>query len=202
MAQLGFYVNLERCIGCRSCEATCDVTWNTPVGVSWRRVGTVEGGDFPDFHRIFLSLACNHCDLPVCAWACPTRAYTKRETDGVVLVDPDRCIGCKMCIWACPYGAPQFDPVRRVVTKCHFCLPRLEKGQPPMCVETCPYEALDYGPMDELLRRYPGAQRTAPLFPDPGMTRPNVLFQVPEDLPADTRRVDPIGRLAREAEVR
>lgn len=196
MTQLGFYIDLERCVGCRSCEASCDVTWGTPVDVAWRRVGTLEGGDYPDFKRFFVSMACNHCDVPVCAWVCPTRAYTKRESDGVVTVDPTKCIGCKLCIWACPYEAPQYDPARKVVSKCHFCSPRLAEGKAPRCVESCPYEALDYGPMDDLLRRHPGARRTAPGLPDPGMTRPNVLFHLPDELPGELRRIDFVQRLA------
>jgi DMSO reductase iron-sulfur subunit len=193
--QLGFHVDLRKCVGCRSCEAACDVTWDTPTSVAWRRVGTIEGGDFPAFSRLFLSISCNHCDIPACATACPVKAYTKRKEDGVVVVDSSKCVGCKLCTWACPYGAPQYDPETKVVSKCHFCLPRQAEGRPPRCVETCPYGALDYGPMDELLRRHPEAQRTAPLFPDPSLTRPNILFTVPKDLPEEMRRVDIFGRL-------
>lgn len=194
--RLGFYVNLERCVGCRTCEAACDATWQTPVDVSFRKVGTLEAGSFPTFQRLFTSLACHHCDIPVCASVCPTNAYTKRRSDGVVIVDPDTCIGCKMCTFACPYGAPQYNEAAGVVTKCHFCQPLLDEGGAPRCVESCPYGALDWGPMDELIRRHPTAARTAPFFPDPDVTRPNILFDVPDDLQPDIRRVDEFQRLA------
>lgn len=195
VSQLGFYVNVDLCVGCRSCEAACQVSWGSPPGIPWRKVGEVEGGDFPRVAQLFLSLACNHCEVPVCALSCPTKAYTKRD-DGVVLVDPGRCIGCKMCTWACPYGAPQYDPQTRVVTKCHFCQPLIDAGGAPRCVTSCPYDALDWGPMDELLRRHPNAQRSAPHFPDPEMISPNILFELPVDMPVQTRRVDAIQRLA------
>jgi DMSO reductase iron-sulfur subunit len=191
---LGFYVNVERCVGCRTCEAACDVSWGTPAGVSFRKVGTIEAGDFPDFSRMFMSLACHHCDEPACKTACPTNAYTKRD-DGVVLVDSDQCIGCKMCTYACPYGAPQFDADRGVVSKCHMCQPLIDAGGEPACVSSCPYGALEWGDLDELLRKHPRAQRTAPHFPDPARTRPNILFELPEDMPDDTRRVDVLQRL-------
>jgi anaerobic dimethyl sulfoxide reductase subunit B len=193
--KLGFHVNLEKCVGCRSCEAACDTTWETPLDVSFRTVGTFEGGDFPAFQRLFMSMACNHCDIPACATSCPTNAYTKHP-DGVVTVDPDVCIGCKMCTFACPYGAPQYDKAAGVVSKCNFCKPLIDQGGEPSCVSSCPYDALDWGPMDELLRRHPTAQRTAPFFPDPSITRPNILFDVPDDLMPDIRRVDSFQRLA------
>ena len=196
MTRLGFYVNLARCVGCRTCEAACDLAWGTPVDVSFRRVGTVEGGEFPAAQRLFLSLACHHCDMPACASACPTNAYSKRDEDGVVIVDTDRCIGCKMCTYACPYGAPQYNEAAGVVNKCHFCQPLIDQGEAPRCVESCPYDALDWGPIDDLLRRHPTAQRSAPFFPDPDMTRPNILFDVPADAPSDLRRVDSHQRLA------
>lgn len=196
MTRMGFYVDLNRCVGCRTCEAACDLAWGTSPEVSFRQVGTVEGGQFPDARRMFLSLACHHCDEPACAEACPTNAYVKRDDDGVVIVDTDQCIGCKMCTYACPYGAPQYDEAAGVVRKCHFCQPLIDQGEAPRCVESCPYDALDYGPIDDLLRRHPTAQRSAPFFPDPSMTRPNILFDVPEDAPTDLRRVDRHGRLA------
>jgi anaerobic dimethyl sulfoxide reductase subunit B (iron-sulfur subunit) len=196
---LGFYVNIDRCVGCRSCEAACDVSWGTSPDVSFRQVGAFESGDFPSFVERFLSLSCHHCETPLCMLSCPTNAYSKRD-DGVVTVDPDVCIGCKMCTWACPYGAPQYDPATRVVTKCHFCQPLIDEGGEPRCVSSCPYDALDWGEMDELVRRHPNAQRSAPHFPDPNLTQPNILFEMLEDLPGDTRRIDGTQRLAERAE--
>jgi anaerobic dimethyl sulfoxide reductase subunit B len=195
MSRLGFYIDLRKCVGCRTCEAACETTWDTPVGVSYRRVGTLEAGEFPAFQRLFMSLSCNQCDVPVCANVCPTKAYTKDE-DGIVTIDPDVCIGCKNCTFACPYGAPQYDKAAGIVRKCNFCKPLLAEGGAPACVTSCPYGAMDWGPMDELIRRHPTAQRTAPFFPDPDLTRPNILFDVPDDVLPDIRRVDDFQRLA------
>ncbi|GGI03580.1 4Fe-4S dicluster domain-containing protein [Egicoccus halophilus] len=197
--RLGFYVNLDKCVGCRTCEAACDQTWETPIDVSFRKVGTLEAGDFPDVTQLFMSLSCNHCDMPACASACPTGAYTKRD-DGIVLVDQDVCIGCKMCTFACPYGAPQYDKKLGKVSKCNMCAPIVDEGGIPACVESCPYDALDWGPMDELYRRHPTAQREAPFFPDIDITRPNILFDLPAELPDDLRRVDGTDRLAESRE--
>ena len=75
----------------------------------------LESGDFPDVTRLFVSMACNHCDDPVCLKGCPTRAYTKHAEYGAVLQDPDTCFGCGYCTWVCPYNAPQLDPVLGVL---------------------------------------------------------------------------------------
>jgi anaerobic dimethyl sulfoxide reductase subunit B len=194
-SRLGFYVNLEKCVGCRTCEAACDITKETPTDVSFRKVGTLESGDFPDVMNMFVSMACNHCDMPACASACPTGAYTKRD-DGVVIVDPQVCIGCKMCTFACPYGAPQYDKKKGTVSKCDMCAPRIDAGGEPACVSSCPYGALDWGPMSELYRRYPTAVREVPFLPDVDITRPNILFDLPADMPDDLRRVDVLAKLA------
>lgn len=120
-----------------------------------------------------LSLSCNHCENPVCAEACPTQAMHKDE-NGIVSVDPDRCVGCRYCEWNCPYGAPQFDPERKKMTKCDFCRDYLEQGLPPSCVAACPCRALDYGEYDELLKRYGEQAAIAPL-PGPELTRPHFI---------------------------
>jgi len=90
-----------------------------------------------------------HCGIPFCAEVCPTKAIYKRMEDGLVTVDPDRCIGCKMCLTACPFGIPQFGRDGKM-KKCDFCLDRLEKGQNPACMNVCPTRALHAGSLDEI----------------------------------------------------
>jgi NAD-dependent dihydropyrimidine dehydrogenase PreA subunit len=92
-----------------------------------------------------LSLACNHCDTPACALGCPAAAYDRDEKTGAVLLDPEKCIGCRYCSWVCPYDAPKFDDSRGVMTKCTFCAPRLAEGGQPACTAACPTGALSLG---------------------------------------------------------
>jgi anaerobic dimethyl sulfoxide reductase subunit B (iron-sulfur subunit) len=153
--QLGFYLELDRCIGCRSCEIACK-QWHGlepkvagETGPRWRRVIRTERGTFPYVKVINLSLACMHCAKPPCEAACPTGAISKRTGDGIVVVDQDKCIGCYYCFSACPFGVPQFDE-DGIMQKCDFCLDRLEQGQKPVCELTCTAEALHTGTMEEL----------------------------------------------------
>ena len=105
-------IDLDRCTGCHACEAACSEKNENPAHLAFRSVGYVEGGSFPDYKRMNISMACNHCDDPVCLKGCPTRAYTKHTEYGAVLQDPDTCFGCGYCTWVCPYNAPQLDPPR------------------------------------------------------------------------------------------
>jgi anaerobic dimethyl sulfoxide reductase subunit B (iron-sulfur subunit) len=153
--QLGFYLELDRCIGCRSCEIACK-QWHGlepkvagETGPRWRRVIRTESGTFPNVKVINLSLACMHCAKPPCEAVCPTGAIIKRAEDGIVVVDRDKCIGCYYCFSACPFGIPQFDE-DGIMQKCDFCLDRLEQGQKPVCELTCTAEALHTGTMEEL----------------------------------------------------
>lgn len=165
-----FYFNSELCTGCKACMIACIDKHNLNKGVLWRRVLEYSGGEWlpvgdayeQNVFAYYVSLSCNHCENPVCAEACPTQAMHKDE-NGIVSVDPDRCVGCRYCEWNCPYGAPQFDPERKKMTKCDFCRDYLEQGLPPSCVAACPCRALDYGEYDELLKRYgeQAAHRTA-----------------------------------------
>jgi DMSO reductase iron-sulfur subunit len=188
--QHGFHFTADNCIGCHACEAACSEKNDLPAHISFRSVGYVEGGSYPDFRRVNISMACNHCDDPVCLKGCPTRAYTKFAEYGAVLQDPDICFGCGYCTWVCPYNAPQLDPVKGEVSKCNMCVDRLEVGLKPACVSACLAGALDFGVIETAPERRQQTKLAIPGFPDPGITHPNIRFQQTRDLPREMRRTD------------
>ena len=156
--QRGFYIDTGICMGCYSCTAACK-NWNSvapPVtavpgtqGPKWRRVTTVESGEYPDARIVNVSLSCMHCGKPACMGVCPAGAISKRADNGIVVVDKTRCIGCHACAGACPFGVPQYGE-DGTMQKCNYCLDRVLDGQEPACVESCPPGALRAGTMDEL----------------------------------------------------
>lgn len=141
--QYRFHFDMTKCIGCKCCEVACNEQNNNPADIRWRRVGEMEGGEYPFTKRFHLSMGCNHCLDAACLNGCPVDAYTKNPVTGIVLHDPDVCIGCQYCTWNCPYGVPQFNPERGVVGKCDLCTGRLEQGQEPACVNACPQGAIE-----------------------------------------------------------
>jgi len=163
--QMGFYFDQTRCTGCFTCIVACK-DWNdVDAGpASWRRVVTTEKGNCPNLFVAFLSTACYHCVQPACVSACPVGAISKRELDGVVVVDREACLGkdnCDMCLQACPYDTPQFGAEENAkMQKCHFCLDRLAEGKKPVCVDACPMRAMDAGPMEELRAKYGDIRET------------------------------------------
>lgn len=169
MTQMGFTIDLERCVGCQSCVIACKAENGTPPGVHWMRVLETELGEYPDARRTFTPVRCNHCAHAPCVEACPTGAVVKRD-DGIVYVDSSVCVGTMACLTACPYYVPvRFDggdgyfgaeltpyeetkyAAFRVGTaqKCHFCYHRIDAGRPPACVEACPADALQFGDLDD-----------------------------------------------------
>ncbi|MGH1470922.1 MAG: DmsC/YnfH family molybdoenzyme membrane anchor subunit [Cellvibrionaceae bacterium] len=188
--QHGFYFNADNCIGCHACEAACSEKNGNPAHISFRSVGYVEGGTYPDFKRMNISMACNHCDDPVCLKGCPTRAYTKHLEYGAVLQDPDTCFGCGYCTWVCPYNAPQLDPVEGQVSKCNMCVDRLEEGLKPACASACLGNALDFGVVEELPKNREQNLTHLPGFPDPDITHPNIRFQQTKTMPNEVSRTD------------
>lgn len=139
----GFTLDLARCVGCGACVVGCRTENRLPAGVSWRRVLQVNRpriGGGPTFH---LSVACHHCQNPPCVKACPSGALDKTDT-GLVLLESDRCIGCRYCEMACPFGAPSFDVQAGIMTKCHLCHHRLAESISPACVAACPTKALEF----------------------------------------------------------
>ncbi len=188
--QHGFFFTADNCIGCHACEAACSEKNENPAHLAFRSVGYVEGGSYPDYKRMNISMACNHCDDPVCLKGCPTRAYTKHVEYGAVLQDPQTCFGCGYCTWVCPYNAPQLDPVQGQVSKCNMCVDRLEVGLKPACVSACVGNALDFGVIESVPGNREQARAEIPGFPDPAITHPNIRFQQIKQLPDELTRTD------------
>lgn len=183
--QLAFYIDLSTCVGCRACQVACKDKNNLSVDVTWRRVIDYGGGawvvrpefgGYPQPNNVYaysLSKSCMHCENPACVQVCPTQAMHKRD-DGIVLVNQDLCIGCRYCQWACPYGAPQFDEKKGVMTKCDFCQDLLAQGQNPVCVDSCPMRAIEYGELAELRAKYGTVNAVEPL-PPASFTSPSLV---------------------------
>lgn len=182
--QLGFFVDSASCSGCKACQAACQDKHDLPAGMRWRRVYEIGGGGWRREGDAWasavtaynLSLACNHCEDPLCLKGCPSGAIAKREEDGIVEIDPAKCLGCRYCEWVCPYGAPQFDPSAGVMTKCDFCTDELAEGNAPVCVTACPMRALAFGKIEDLRRTLEGTPDLPPL-PSSSITRPALVIK-------------------------
>lgn len=148
MSQKGFYFDETKCYKCHSCQVACKMWNGVEIGPNWRRVVKVEEGKYPNVRKINVSLACMHCGKPACVAACPVKAISKRESDGIVLVDQSKCMGCGFCTWACPFNAPQRGNDGKM-QKCTFCDDRPE-GMPRACEEVCPNKAIISGYMEDL----------------------------------------------------
>jgi len=180
--QIGFYFDQTRCTGCGTCQVACKDWHDLPAGPeNWMRVLYTERGKFPDVFVSYLISPCYQCLDSVCVPACPVDAISKREEDGVVVVDSQACLGkeeCDVkCLKACPYDVPQFGPEPgSKMRKCSFCLDRWIGKKLPVCVEACPTRALDAGPLDELEANY-GNIRRAEGFTYSERSKPAVVFK-------------------------
>lgn len=174
----GFYFDMTRCIGCRTCQVACKDRHDLhEVGPRPRRVETLECGEYPSvalFHHV---MSCNHCENPACVANCPTAAMYKSE-EGVVLHDDSRCVLCRNCMTVCPYGAPQHDTVADMIVKCDSCKDLRDAGHEPNCVAACPMRAIEFGDLDEL-RAAHGSDlvNELPYLPSAEYTHPNVLIK-------------------------
>ena len=178
--RFGMVVDLRKCTGCRACTVACKAENVTPPEVSYNVVLEQETGTFPNVRRMFMYKPCFHCSNPPCTPVCPVAATWKREGDGIVVIDYDRCIGCRYCLTACPYGSRFIDlgltftdppqPYETTTSpeygqnrvrgrnrspvgnarKCHFCIHRVYEGMLPACAETCIGRAIHFGDLDDL----------------------------------------------------
>jgi len=139
-----FIFSKNRCVGCQACSVACVNENGRQAAGQWKKVYNSNPSHFPLLPLFYLSLSCNHCDAAPCMQSCPTRAYSRDTSTGAVLHHPEKCIGCKICTWACPYDAPVYHPQQGIIEKCTFCQPRLKEGLKPACAHQCPVGALDY----------------------------------------------------------
>jgi formate dehydrogenase iron-sulfur subunit len=152
-----FLFDATRCIDCRACMVACSVENKIPVDKTRIWVaGLGLMGEFPNLERASMVYHCMHCNEPDCLSACPVGAYSKR-LDGPVVYDPKKCIGCRYCMNACPFGVPHFDWDKGLIDgafidKCTLCTQRIDIGLEPACVATCPTDALKFGERDDLLK--------------------------------------------------
>ncbi len=182
MSQMGFYFDQTRCTGCYTCVVACKDWHDIPAGCGGLlRLKTIEKGEFPRPFVAYLITACYHCVNPPCVSACPEQAIVKRESDGIVGVDLEKCTGntvChQLCLEACPWEAPQFGTEAGAkMLKCDLCSGRLEQRRPPVCVEACPMYALEAGPIEELKKK-PKAELKAAGFVYSRRFKPSIVFR-------------------------
>lgn len=174
-------VDLRKCVGCHACTVACQNENNLALGERWTkvlRVGPI--GEYPNLTSYYMPMPCMHCQDAPCVDGCPTGASYSRE-DGIVLVNEDKCVGCKFCMVVCPYGVRQFNEQKGIVEKCKMCYERLDAGQVTRCTETCQLKARYVGDLDDPNSEisYLIAKHNAqPLYPELG-TKPSVYYILP-----------------------
>ena len=176
MARYGMAIDTKRCVGCNACTTACKMANNVPDDIFWTRALTKGGdevdtpaGTFPNLSMRYYTVGCQHCENPACVKACPVGATYKDPETGIVRQDYDRCIGCRMCMAACPYtGVRSFnwqepknqmgfaigdadapEHQKHTVEKCTFCYQRTSKGETPACMDLCPARARHWGDLDD-----------------------------------------------------
>jgi carbon-monoxide dehydrogenase iron sulfur subunit len=148
-------INIERCMGCHSCELACAVAHSASRDL----IQTIQNGEKPGsriaieaYENKAIPIHCHHCELATCMVVCPSGAIHRKGEKEPVLIDTEKCIGCKMCVQACPFGMIILNPEGKGVLKCDFCIERLEEDLEPACVQACPSKALLFVEDNEINR--------------------------------------------------
>ncbi|MDB4533952.1 4Fe-4S dicluster domain-containing protein [Vicingaceae bacterium] len=144
----GWFIDTRRCFGCHGCEVSCKSENDVPLGNYIRQTIYQDVGDYPKVARMFLPMACQHCEDAPCIKGCPCGAL-KKGIGGTVVVDYETCCGHGTCVEVCPYGAIYMDPVAKQAVKCHNCYHRLEHDMEPACAATCPSDAIYFGDLND-----------------------------------------------------
>lgn len=170
-------IDTVRCVGCMDCVVACKTENQVPEGFNRDWIAYDVTGTFPTLHMEIRSERCNHCDDPPCVSCCPTGASHVHDVGGVVLVDADKCIGCKGCVASCPYGARFIHP-DGYADKCTFCIHRVEQGLQPACVSVCPTHCMHFGDLDDPnsdVSQLLASRKHHVLMPDAG-TKPRIFY--------------------------
>ena len=189
--QYSFEIDLDACSGCKSCVAACHSLNGLDEGEIWRNVGLLTGGD--EFNPVVqhVTSACHHCLEPACMHGCPVNAYEKDSETGIVEHLDDQCIGCKYCMFMCPYDVPSYSASKGIVRKCNMCVDRLRAGEAPACVQACPSQAIKIRKVNvETVKQQTSTagptNRIISGAPDSSLTHPTTRFltqrPVPENL--------------------
>ena len=189
--EYSFEIDLDACSGCKSCVAACHNLNGLDEGEIWRNVGLLTGGDELNPVVQHVTSACHHCVEPACMHGCPVNAYEKDAETGIVEHLDDQCIGCKYCMFTCPYDVPSYSPAKGIVRKCNMCVDRLRVGEAPACVQSCPSQAIKIRKVsvDTVKQETSSAGPTNRIIagaPDSSLTHPTTKFltkrPVPENL--------------------
>ena len=151
MSRYCLVTDLDKCIGCHACEVACKNENDVALGVYWNHLIQVgPHGTFPELEQYWLSLQCQQCENAPCIEVCPTGASFREDETGYVMVDTDACIGCVLCLTACPFGARQIDEDAGIVRKCTLCHELTADGSDvPACVHNCNCGARFFGDFDD-----------------------------------------------------
>jgi Fe-S-cluster-containing dehydrogenase component len=177
MARFGMAIDTRKCVGCMDCVVACKTENDVPDGYCRDWIGQRLEGTMPALRLTITSERCNHCDAAPCVSCCPTGASHVSDFGQLVLVDSEKCIGCKACLASCPYGARFIHP-DGYADKCTFCVQRLTQGLQPACVAVCPTRCMTFGDIDDPeseVSRLVSSRRHFVLKPEAG-TKPRIFY--------------------------
>lgn len=190
--QLGILINLDKCVGCNSCIIACkqettfvygDELGKLPEKPAFRKKVLTIGpiGIFPKLKMHYLPIQCNHCQDPHCLMVCPPMAIEKRS-DGIVVIERDKCIMCGDCVKACPYDVFYFDREEKIIDKCTMCVHRVDKGLAPACVLACITKAMEFGdladPQSEVAKKLREDYKDSFVLRPEMNTKPSIYYKL------------------------